>query len=136
MENRKYAVKLTTNMSAMIVEKPEDQSMLDFCYQHCNCDMIEAVNPRGLDDPYMFVCDEEYLFKDHPVINFVASYLYETHKHKHPICGDVVVMRYGYDDFEMLTLEEAEKMRDKLRKMSFKSFNEVSNAMADRLIAQ
>ena len=134
MKERRFAVKVDTRMSLKIVEKPENQRILDFCYEHCGCDMIECVHPKGLEYPYMFVCDEEFLLKGDPVINFIASYLYETHKHKNPICGDVLVMRQGYEDFELMTEEEAKEMFEKLRALSVVSLMEVTEAMKEYFV--
>lgn len=39
------------------------------------------------------VCDEMGLLKKDPKINPLASYLYGTHKHGHPIVGDVILMK-------------------------------------------
>ena len=41
----------------------------------------------------MMIVDEEGLFKAKPVVNFFASWLYETHKHGHPIVGNVLIMK-------------------------------------------
>lgn len=131
MEERKYGIKVDTRMTVTVVEKEKGQSMLDFCYKHCECDMIEAVNPRGLEYPYMFVCDEEYLFKDRPMLNHIASYLYETQDHGHPICGNVVVLRQGRSDFQLMTKDEAETMAKKLREMSVPALMEVSSKMRE-----
>lgn len=39
------------------------------------------------------VCDEMGLLKKDSKINPLASYLYGTHKHGHPIVGDVILMK-------------------------------------------
>ena len=67
--------------------------------QQIGCDWIENVYPTGLKAPYMMVVDEEARLKERPVINFVASWLYEAHKHGSPICGNCLIMqRVDTDD--------------------------------------
>lgn len=77
---------------------------------------IESVHPRGLKEPYMFLCDEEGLFKDQPVINFLGSWLYETHKHGEPIVGDIMIVKEigtpDGRDFDGLEEGEAEVMAE------------------------
>lgn len=88
-----YAIKLHTNGAFDIIEVPNQKSLLDWFYQQIECDCIETVYPRGLEEPYMMVMDGEALLKDEPVINFMASWLYQTQEHGHPICGTVLVMQ-------------------------------------------
>lgn len=95
------AIKLNTNGSMEIVDVPE-QNFLEWCHRQIDTDLIENIYPRGLSKPYMLVADEEALLKDQPVINFLASWLYETQNHGHPICGTVLVMQqvineHGFD---------------------------------------
>lgn len=87
------AIKLRTDGHIEIIDVPQKKSLLDWFYIQLQCGMIENVYPRGLEDPYMMVVDEEALLKDCPVINYLASWLYETQKHGHPICGTVLVMQ-------------------------------------------
>lgn len=61
--------------------------------QQIGCDWIENVYPRGLKEPYMMVVDEEARLKERPVINFLASWLYEAHMHGSPICGNCLIMQ-------------------------------------------
>lgn len=55
---------------------------------------IEIVHPRGLAYPFTMIVNEEGLMQDLP-LNLVGSYLYETHKHGHPILGNIVIMAEG-----------------------------------------
>ena len=58
---------------------------------------IEIVNPRGLKDPFCFICNEEGLLKGLP-INLIGSVWYGTLEHGHPIVGNIVVMKEGMTD--------------------------------------
>ena len=55
---------------------------------------IEIVHPRGLAYPFTMIVNEEGLLWNLP-LNLVGSYLYETHKHGHPIVGNIVIMAEG-----------------------------------------
>lgn len=55
---------------------------------------IEIVHPRGLAYPFTMIVNEEGLMQDLP-LNLVGSYLYEAHKHGHPIVGNIVIMAEG-----------------------------------------
>lgn len=73
---------------------------------------IEHVKPRGLKAPYCMIVNEEGLYLD-LMLNPAGSYLYETHKHGHPIVGTVVFMKDGCgnggpDIFGLEPNEEAE----------------------------
>ena len=87
------AIKLRTDGHIDIIDVPQQRSLLDWFYLQIGTNIIENVYPRGLEEPYMMVMDEEALLRDHPTINFLGSYLYETQKHGHPICGTVLVMQ-------------------------------------------
>lgn len=56
---------------------------------------IEHVNPKLLRRPYCLLVNEEGLLLGLPV-NALASYMYGTHMHGHPIVGDVVLMKNAY----------------------------------------
>lgn len=56
---------------------------------------IEHVNPKLLRRPYCLLVNEEGLLLGLPV-NYLASYMYGTHMHGHPIVGDVVLMKNAY----------------------------------------
>lgn len=55
---------------------------------------IEIVHPRDLAYPFTMIVNEEGLMQNLP-LNLVGSYLYETHKHGHPIVGNIVIMAEG-----------------------------------------
>ena len=84
------AVKLLTTGQVELVELPGSGSLLNWLYNQIGCTCIENVYPRGLKSPYLMVVDGEFLVKGVPYINFVGSWLYETHKHGQPICGTVM----------------------------------------------
>ena len=104
------AIKLYTNGTIDIIDVPQQRRLLDWFYQQIGCDCIETVYPRGLEEPYMMVMDGEALLKDEPVINFIASWLYETQKHGHPICGAVLILRkeWGFDGYDIVGIPEDE----------------------------
>lgn len=53
---------------------------------------IEHVLPRGLDEPYCLICNDEGRLKGLPV-NPIASWLYGAQRHGSPIVGTVVLMK-------------------------------------------
>lgn len=57
---------------------------------------IETIYPRKLPEPFVMIGDEEALLKENPIPNALGSFLYETHKHGHPICGTIVFMAVGW----------------------------------------
>ena len=133
----KYAVKLNVNGTADIIEVP-DQREWTWYSQQIGCDYIENVYPRGLEDPYMMVVDEEGLCKDKPVLNFYASWLYETHKHGQPIVGNVLIMKQliGEDGPEIGGMEksEAEAIQRKVHSEFFSASAAVEKALGERLV--
>lgn len=52
----------------------------------------EIVRPRNLPKPYCMIVDEEGMLKGLP-INFVGSYLYDSHNHGTPIVGNIIILR-------------------------------------------
>lgn len=70
---------------------------------------IEKVSPRGLKEPFCFLCNEEGLLKNLP-INVMGSLWYGTLDHGQPIVGTIVVMKLGYRDGEpdIIGLEDSE----------------------------
>lgn len=57
---------------------------------------IEVVHPMGLADPFVFICNEEFLFRHKFKMNTLGCLLYGTHIHGSPILGDIVVMKTGW----------------------------------------
>lgn len=61
------------------------------------CENVEIVHPKRLytlteeQYPVMMLVDEEYLYHKTAQINPIASYLYETDVHGHPINGNVLI---------------------------------------------
>ena len=86
------AIKLCTNGDVELLDVPDIKDFHWYADQ-IGCDYIEAVYPQGLSEPNMMVVDEEGLLKEKPLVNFIASWLYGTQEHGHPICGDVLVMQ-------------------------------------------
>ena len=74
---------------------------------------IEHVNPKLLRRPYCLLVNEDGLRLGLPV-NYLASYMYGTHMHGHPIVGDVILMKNAYIHGERdtigLTDSEIEKI--------------------------
>lgn len=55
---------------------------------------LETVYPMGLEDPLAMIVNEDGIAMHLPV-NPIASNLYRTLEHGHPIYGDVVIMKIG-----------------------------------------
>ena len=70
---------------------------------------IEIVHPKGLEEPYCMVVNEEGLLMDLP-LNAIGSVWYRTWEHGHPIVGDIVVMKEGFEngDRDLLGLTDEE----------------------------
>lgn len=62
------------------------------CLQNAIGGYIEIVRPKGLNNSFCMIVDEEGLIKQKP-INEIGSVLYETQKHGQPIVGDVVIVK-------------------------------------------
>lgn len=58
---------------------------------------IEVTRPLGLRRPYLMVVNENYLHLQLP-FNPLASYLYKTHIHGHPVLGTVVITKEQGED--------------------------------------
>lgn len=75
---------------------------------------IEVVHPRGLEDPFCFICNEEGLLRDLP-LNPIGCVWYRTAEHGCPICGNIVVMKTGMTeegpDIVGLMPDEIEKIK-------------------------
>lgn len=133
----KYAVKLNVNGTADIIVVP-DHKEWTWYPQQIGCDYFENVYPRGLEEPYMMIVDEEGLNKEKPVLNFFASWLYETHKHGQPIVGDVLIMKQimtddGPDVIGMEKDEAEAIQRDSYSKF-FTASAAVEKALAGKLV--
>ena len=75
---------------------------------------IEVVHPRGLEDPFCFICNEEGLLRDLP-LNAMGSLWYGTLQHGQPIVGNIVVMKEVWTDegYDLMGLEDDEIHRIK-----------------------
>lgn len=88
------------------------------------CEIVEAVHPKRLyilteeQYPVMMLVDEEYLYHKTAQVNPIASYLYETDVHGHPINGNVLIigMKEGLDGMEFcgINAEQAIELRERL----------------------
>ena len=98
---------------------------------------VESVHPRGLKEPYMFLCDEEGLFKNRPVVNFLGSWLYQTQDHGEPIVGDIMIVKEVSTpegrDFDGLEAGEAEVMAEWLLGMFKGAYEAVMAKIGDKL---
>jgi len=95
---------------------------------------VELVHPRGLKSPYILLCDEEGRLKEKPVINFLGSWLYETHKHGEPIVGDVVIMKEKNADLVGMEAGEADMMAEWLLEKFGEAYCSVMAKVKDRLV--
>lgn len=133
-----YAVKLGTDLSVSIIEKKREQSFLDFCYQSIGCQYVETVHPRYLQEPYVLMIDEEGRFKDKPVINFIASYLYGAHEHHEPIVGNAIVVKLGMTsegkDILLLDDAEAQQVMQSMISIAPIAYRKVLAAFRDMLV--
>ncbi len=106
--------------------------------QQIGCEWIENVYPRGLKEPYMMVVDEEGRLKERPVINFLASWLYEAQKHGNPICGNCLIMaRVDTEDgpdIDGIPQIEAELLAKYLSDHLMKAVDSVSVRLGDQLV--
>ena len=81
---------------------------------------IEIVWPRGLKRPYVMIVNEEFMLLGLPR-NEIGCYLYQTHLHGNPICGNFLLMKeqgpelVGLEDTEILQVMAAmQKVKDLL----------------------
>lgn len=81
---------------------------------------IEIVHPQGLKRPYVMIVNEEFLSLGLPK-NEIGCYLYQTHLHGNPICGNFLIMKgegpelVGLEDTEILQVMGAmQKVKDLL----------------------
>ena len=89
---KEYVIICRTDGAIETAEVPEKH---DFRWypEQIGAKYFEPVHPKGLKDPYLFLCDEEGLYNVRPTINFLGSWLYETHIHEHPIIGDIMILK-------------------------------------------
>lgn len=85
------------------LQKPLYRSAGEFVGGH-----IEIVRPRGLQRPYVMIVNEEFLLLGLPR-NEIGCYLYQTHLHGNPICGNFLIMKE--DGEELIGLQDVETLR-------------------------
>lgn len=88
------------------------------------CEIVEAVHPKRLytlteeQYPVLMLVDEEYLYHKTAQVNPIASYLYGTDVHGHPINGNVLIIgtKEGLDGMEFCGMneEQAVELRERL----------------------
>lgn len=132
-----YAVKLKTNGTVDLISVPEQRDW-EWYPRQIGCDYIEHVYPRGLEEPYMMIVDENGLLQDRPACNFYASWLYGTHMHGEPIVGDVLIMKRimteDGPDIGGLEKKEAEAIQRKAYDQFFTAAAAVEKALGERLV--
>ena len=106
--------------------------------EQIGAEFVEQVHARGLYAPYVFLCDEEGKLKDRPTINFLGSWLYETHKHGEPVVGDIVilkeVMNHGERDLDGMEAGEADMMAEWLLNKFKEAYDAVMAKIGNQLI--
>ena len=106
--------------------------------EQIGAEFVELVHARGLEVPYVFLCDEEGKLKDHPVINFLGSWLYETHKHGEPVVGDILilkeVMKHGERDLDGMEAGEADMLAEWLLNKFREAYDAVMEKIGHQLI--
>ena len=106
--------------------------------EQIGAEFVEPVHARGLKTPYVFLCDEEGKLKDRPVINFLGSWLYETHKHGEPVVGDILilkeVMKHGERDLDGMEAGEADMMAEWLLNKFREAYDAVMEKIGHQLI--
>lgn len=124
--NTKYAIGLLADSVGWILaEVYEDAQMMDALREMIGCELVEIVRPKGLPEGYVMVVDEEGLLKDCPKLNVYGSYLYEMHKHGHPIVGNAAIMKeepcIDGPSLRWMTMDEAAEINDLLAEMRVKA---------------
>ena len=126
-----YIVKLNTNGSTEIVEKPSSLQA-DWYSKQIGCDYFEIVRPINCE--WTLLVDEEGLLKDSPQLNIHASKMYGTFEHNQPIVGTALLMKEGFvdgsPDLIGLAFDEAKSLKEHLdhdfpvivRSKEFKAF--------------
>lgn len=125
-------------MGKMIIVTPDNEVRMEEytdwenLKKNIDCDIAEHIRPVNLykelrwstklEEPEDFIpcmmVDEEYLFKHHLFPNHIASYLYGTGNHGHPIYGTVVFIAEGWNgcEFDLVGLpdEAADQLKEQL----------------------
>ena len=105
------ALKIKTDFTSEVVEitgEPLYKAMA----KEIGCEVIEYCKLHWLPeaDHLAIVCDEEFLFRDKPVLNINASVLYGAAEHGQALCGDVLIVRekWTHDGIETVGLTDAD----------------------------
>ena len=94
-----------------------DNDAIDYKYlsSFINCDWIEVVKAKKLRHPYILIVDEEGLLKQNPIVNVVATCLYNSNNIKQgfisPISGDVLVAKMvpdGEGAYDISSLDKSD----------------------------
>lgn len=74
------------------------------------CEWFEIIHGRNMPDSYVMIGDEEAKLKDCPLVNFQASWFYDTQDHGEPVCGDCLLMKEieGDDGGELIGFNDDE----------------------------
>lgn len=88
-----YYVKLCEKGNIDIVQVDADgtSDKLRAWYKELDCDFIDIKEVEYLPDPYVLIFDDEFLLKEEPKVNIVASWMYGFQDHGQLICGDVLI---------------------------------------------
>ena len=125
----KYAVRIKTDNTVDLIEVP-DRHEWTWYPEQLGCSFFEIVHPKGLDEPYLMIVDEEGALNLERRINFFASWLYRTQDHKCPIYGDALIMMEDGEDIIGLDLDDAEDIREQIESHMHEAFDAVWEAVA------
>lgn len=96
-----YYIKLNSQSTSepfVIESAPEGKELSQISIEGLNTKGIEQVMPVGLKGVYGFYMDDAALFNPNNKINLVASLLYGTSVHGHPIVGDAYLGIFVLDE--------------------------------------
>lgn len=133
----KHVIICRTNGAIEDMGLTEEHEFRWYAEQIC-ADFVEPVHARGLHSPYVFLCDEDGKLKERPTINFLGSWLYETHKHGEPIVGDIMILKeemdHGERDICGMEAGEADMMAEWLLEKFPEAYESVMAKVGDILI--
>ena len=105
------ALKIKTDFTSEVVEI-KGEPLYKAMAKEIGADWIEYCRLHWIPeaDHLAIVCDEEFLFKDKPLLNINASVLYGAAEHGQPLCGDVLIVREKHtsDGIETVGLTDAD----------------------------
>lgn len=93
------AIKITTDNVLQIIDIDfnDYRSMQKAIGGHFEIVRTRKMRDFFNDNSIVFLCDEEGILKNLP-FNFVASYLYGTFDHGHPVVGDIIFAQEAGED--------------------------------------